>query len=76
MSSEAIATLENSYGYSGAIGAENNALCHKAIESIVECEDKFQEGYQQDNYEMYEQLAMAYQSDVANQVYFILTRGL
>jgi hypothetical protein len=50
--------------------ASQNELYAKGIE---ETDDKFVNSYDQD-YEMYEHMAMAYQSDVANQVSFIVVR--
>ncbi|KPJ00644.1 hypothetical protein RR46_07483 [Papilio xuthus] len=56
----------SNYSFNDVISASQSGLYLKQIESVVECEDNH-ENYQQDNYEMYEHLAMAYQSDVASQ---------
>ncbi|CAG5037900.1 unnamed protein product [Parnassius apollo] len=56
----------SNYSFNDVINASQSGLYQKAIEPVVECEDKFLESYQQD-YELYEHLAMAYQSDVASQ---------
>ncbi|KPJ19558.1 hypothetical protein RR48_05944 [Papilio machaon] len=56
----------SNYSFNDVISASQSGLYTKQIESVVECEENH-ETYQQDNYEMYEHLAMAYQSDVASQ---------
>ncbi|CAH0764756.1 unnamed protein product [Diatraea saccharalis] len=53
-----------SYSYND-VNASHNELYGKGIEP--DSDDKFVDGYDQENYEMYEQMAMAYQSDVAKQ---------
>ncbi|XP_013148848.1 PREDICTED: zinc finger CCCH domain-containing protein 13-like isoform X2 [Papilio polytes] len=55
----------SNYSFNDVINASQSGLYCKQIESVVECEEN--QEYQQDNYEMYEHLAMAYQSDVASQ---------
>ncbi|XP_046973940.1 uncharacterized protein LOC124540430 [Vanessa cardui] len=57
----------SNYSFNDVISASQNVLYQKGIESVAECEDKYTESYETANYEMYEQLAMAYQSDVASQ---------
>ncbi|XP_050356972.1 WD repeat-containing protein 87-like [Nymphalis io] len=57
----------SNYSFNDVISASQNVLYQKGIETVAECEDKYTESYETANYEMYEQLAMAYQSDVASQ---------
>ncbi|XP_052745269.1 titin [Bicyclus anynana] len=49
------------------VATSDIGLYDKGIDAETECEDKYAESYEAANYEMYEQMAMAYQSDVASQ---------
>ncbi|XP_052745281.1 uncharacterized protein LOC128199484 [Bicyclus anynana] len=49
------------------VATSDIGLYDKGIDAETECEDKYVESYEAANYEMYEQMAMAYQSDVASQ---------
>ncbi|CAH2099242.1 unnamed protein product [Euphydryas editha] len=56
----------SNYSFNDVISASHGALYQKAVDA-TDCDDKYTESYETANYEMYEQLAMAYQSDVASQ---------
>ncbi|XP_045780081.1 calponin homology domain-containing protein DDB_G0272472-like isoform X2 [Maniola jurtina] len=62
-----ISASQSDYGKRIEVTTSENSLYDKDLEVETECDDKYGESYEAPNYEMYEQMAMAYQSDVASQ---------
>ncbi|XP_034836879.1 myb-like protein X isoform X2 [Maniola hyperantus] len=62
-----ISAIQSDYGKRIEVTTSENSLYDKDLEVETECDDKYGESYEAPNYEMYEQMAMAYQSDVASQ---------